>query len=155
MDEMEKKPSYFYGPERDGVNLAIGCVISTVVFYILLFIVSVCVNITEWITIIQVGYWILMVVCAVCAGISILCKTKQELKILDTEVHYLYGVLIKYKISIPTSKILFCQFNKSLLQRAFGLSTLGICTASDKYEIYFVDIKNGEEAYRSIMDMIK
>lgn len=155
MEKKERKQTYSYGPERDGVNLAIGCVIWTVVFYILLFAVEKCVNITAWTTGIQAGYWILLVVCAAASGISILCKTKKELKISDAEVHYLYGVLTKHKVSIPISKVRSCKIGTSLLQRVFGLSTLSICTAGDNDEIYFEDIKGGEEAYRTIMDMIQ
>lgn len=155
MDEMERRQTYSYGPERNGVNLAISCVIWTVVFYTLLLVVGRCVDITAWTIGIQAGYWILLVVCAAGSGISILCKMQKKLKVSDTEVHYLYGVLTKHKVSIPISKVRSCKIGTSLLQRAFGLSTLSICTAGDNDEIYFEDIKGGEEAYRTIMDMIQ
>lgn len=156
MNEMENRKTYSYGPERNGVKLAIGCVIWTVVFYILLFgVVGRCVDITAWTIGIQAGYWILLAVCAAGSGISILCKMKKKLKVSDTEVHYLYGVLTRHKVSIPISKVRSCKIGTSLLQRAFGLYTLSICTAGDNDEIYFEDIKDGEEAYRTIMDMIQ
>lgn len=160
MDRIEQKApvirrTYSYGPERNGVKLAIGCVVWTVVFYILLFIVGRYVDITAWFTGINAGYWILLAVCGVGSGISILCKTQKKLKISDTEVHYLYGVFSKQKVSIPISKVRSCKIGTSPLQRAFGTSTLSICTAGDNEEIYFEDIKCGEEAYRTIMDMIQ
>ena len=155
MDEMEKRETYFYGPERDGVKLTIGCFIWTVIFYILLFVVGRCVNITAWTTGIQAGYWILLVVCATGFGISILCKMQKKLKISNTEVHYLYGVLSKQKVSIPISKVRSCKIGTSPLQRAFGTSTLSVCTAGDNDEIFFEDIKGGEEAYDTIMRMIQ
>lgn len=152
---MERRQTYSYGPERNGVRLAVGCVIWTVVFYILLFVAGRYVDITKWLIHINVGYWSVLAVYAASCGISILCKTKKELKISDTEVHYLYGVLSKRKVSIPVSKVRSCKIGTSLLQRAFGLSTLSICTAGDNDEIFFKDIKGGEEAYRTIMDMIQ
>lgn len=152
---MERRQTYSYGPARNGVRLIVDCFICTVVFYILLFVVGRYVDLTKWTTSINVGYWSILVVGAVGCGISILCKTQKELKISDTEVHYLYGVLSKQKVSIPISKVRSCKIGTSLLQRAFGLSTLSICTAGDNDKIFFEDIKGGEEAYRTIMDMIQ
>lgn len=152
---MQRRETYSYGPERNGVRLIITCAICILAFFATLLIIGRYINITPWIIYIHGVYWAIFVIAAVSSGTSILCKMQKRLKISDTEVHYLYGGLSKHKVSIPVSRVRSCKIDTSCLQRAFGTSTLSICTAGDKDEICFEDIKNGEEAYRTIMEMIQ
>lgn len=74
----------------------------------------------------------------------------QHLIITNDEIVYEYGFINKKTKVIPISRIRSCNKNCGPIQRRCGSMDLSITTAGDTAEIYFCDIENGEEAFKSI-----
>jgi len=97
-------------------------------------------------------------ICMIFVFIGILINKKtgkyQILTIKNKEIIYQQGWIIKKTQIIPMSKIKSCSKRSGLLQRFCDSMDIGITTAGDVEEVFFCNIKNGDEAYNIICQRI-
>lgn len=149
---------YHYRPAKDVFGLITYNIIIIFIFYIVFTMIRSFLAHTDpninyfWTKVIYLAFILLF---DVISGIRIFSNTKRVLQITPTEVVYTSGIFMKYRSTIPVCKIESCEICSSVTQRFFGGSSLYIYATGDVSEIYSFNIENGEDAYKTIMDLIR
>lgn len=150
---------YRYKPDRDVAGLIIRNIVIAIIYFILIFILRYIfrtykIEYGRLIFVLVVGYLIGAPIGIFSVIWDIYCNKKQLLQITESEIIYTYGVFHKGLISVPTSKVRSCSLSSGPMQRFFACSTLCIYTAGDVSEICFENIEKGEDARKTIMNLI-
>ena len=152
---MEENKVFRCTPKRIAVMHTLFGVLAIVVFYSILFAVRRQIGTGQWNSYVQYGFWIFLLIYAVMSVIVTLSSKKRELKVTATEIVYNYGLFSARKVALPFSRILACETRKSRTQQLFNTSDLLIYTIGDIKALYLDDIKEGEKAYRTVLELIQ
>jgi len=84
---------------------------------------------------------------------TIFVNSFNRMTVTKDEIIFRTGWATQKTKSVPTSKIRYCSKTSGVFQRLCGTMTIGITASGDAAEITFVNIENGEEAYKLISQL--
>ena len=150
---------FYYKATRDIISVAIGTILTTIGFFILKALLSLLEEGDERIKDIKIlcicTYLIIATPLIVGCLVSTYIKTYSSLIIKQNNIVYNYGWMTKKTVTIPVCKIRSCSKSIGILQRRCGTMDIYITTAGDVSEIKFSNIKNGEEAYKELVQLAR
>lgn len=154
---MTEKKCFSYNATRDCISLLINVVLFIIVPYFLGNILILLLD-AEYHSMANAAltmYIVIAGIFAIYCGFDIISNHFKLLVICQDEIVYMKGILFKSQTIIPANKVRSCNTYSGPLQRKCNTMNLSITTAGDNSEIYFRNIKNGEEAARLISELAK
>lgn len=161
-----KEKTFYYKPFRDVLANIFGSVIAVIVFFAIKALLHqlqplsfmtdsdrrsliMCTPLLKWSCIAVFCF------CVISNSFYILRNTYKRLIIKTNEIVYVEGWIIKRTETIAAHQIRSCTKEDGPLQRLCHSMDITITTAGDIPEIYFKNIKDGEDAYEELCKIAK